>query len=100
MDAKANTASGVPSGVPSEKKPHLEGKRMASGDIGNVVPGNRLRVRPPCPPLSRSFPPLAFCLALCPGDARLRTGHTAGHGEIAGDVADGGKHVGNQVDRE
>ena len=24
---------------------------MASGDTGNVVPGNRLRVRLPCPPL-------------------------------------------------
>ena len=24
---------------------------MASGDTGNVVPGNRLRVRVPCPPL-------------------------------------------------
>jgi hypothetical protein len=24
---------------------------MASGDTGNVVPGNRLRVRIPCPPL-------------------------------------------------
>ena len=24
---------------------------MASGDTGNVVPGNRLRVRAPCPPL-------------------------------------------------
>jgi hypothetical protein len=23
---------------------------MASGDTGNVVPGNRLRVRVPCPP--------------------------------------------------
>jgi integrase len=30
-----------------------EGKRMASGDTGNVVPGNRLRVRAPCPPLSK-----------------------------------------------
>ena len=29
----------------------LEGKRMASGHTGNVVPGNRLRVRLPCPPL-------------------------------------------------
>ena len=28
-----------------------EGKRMASGHTGNVVPGNRLRVRVPCPPL-------------------------------------------------
>ena len=28
----------------------LEGKRMASGHTGNVVPGNRLRVRLPCPP--------------------------------------------------
>ena len=27
-----------------------EGKRMASGDTGNVVPGNRLRVRISCPP--------------------------------------------------
>lgn len=24
---------------------------MVSGDTGNVVPGNRLRVRAPCPPL-------------------------------------------------
>ena len=30
---------------------YSEGKRMASGDTGNVVPGNRLRVRVPCPPL-------------------------------------------------
>ena len=30
-----------------------EGKRMASGHTGNVVPGNRLRVRVPCPPLWR-----------------------------------------------
>ena len=29
----------------------LEGKRMASGHTGNVVPGNRLWVRVPCPPL-------------------------------------------------
>ena len=28
-----------------------EGKRMVSGHTGNVVPGNRLRVRVPCPPL-------------------------------------------------
>ena len=33
----------------SPKEP--EGKRMASGHTGNVVPGNRLRVRLPCPPL-------------------------------------------------
>jgi hypothetical protein len=33
------------------KKAVLEGKRMASGHTGNVVPGNRLRVRLPCPPL-------------------------------------------------
>jgi hypothetical protein len=30
---------------------HPEGKRMASGLIGIQVPGNRLRVRVPCPPL-------------------------------------------------
>src|SRR5262249_581114 len=30
---------------------YSEGKRMASGHTGNVVPGNRLRVRLPCPPL-------------------------------------------------
>ncbi len=28
-----------------------EGMRMASGRTGNAVPGNRLRVRLPCPPL-------------------------------------------------
>ena len=27
---------------------------MASGFIGNEVPGNRLRVRVPCPPLKKS----------------------------------------------
>ncbi len=26
---------------------------MVSGDTGNVVPGNRLRVRLPCPPLNK-----------------------------------------------
>jgi hypothetical protein len=36
MDATANPASGVPSGVPNAKKPRLEGKRMASGDIGKM----------------------------------------------------------------
>ena len=41
----------------------LEGKRMASGDIGNVVPGNRLRVRPPCPPLRSSNTLLLLLLA-------------------------------------
>ena len=29
----------------------LEGKRMASGHTGNVVPRKGLRVRLPCPPL-------------------------------------------------
>lgn len=29
-----------------------EDKRMASGLLGMQVPGNRLRVRVPCPPLS------------------------------------------------
>jgi hypothetical protein len=29
----------------------LEGKRMASGLTRNQMPGNRLRVRIPCPPL-------------------------------------------------
>ena len=33
---------------------HLEGKRMASGHTGNVVPGNRLWVRVPCPPLKNN----------------------------------------------
>ena len=32
---------------------NTEGKRMASGDTGNVVPGNRLRVRVSCPPLKQ-----------------------------------------------
>jgi len=27
---------------------------MASGDTGNVVPGNRLWVRAPCPPLENT----------------------------------------------
>lgn len=31
----------------------LEGKRMASGLIRNQMPGDRLRVRPPCPPLQQ-----------------------------------------------
>ena len=35
----------------SPKKACLEGKRMVSGHTGNVVPGNRLWVRIPCPPL-------------------------------------------------
>ena len=51
MEAWPNPASGVPSGVPKLKNLRLEGKRMASGDTGNVVPGNRLWVRVPCPPL-------------------------------------------------
>ena len=37
--------------VDRPKNMRLEGKRMASGHTGNVVPGNRLWVRIPCPPL-------------------------------------------------
>ncbi len=33
---------------------------MASGDTGNVVPGNRLRVRISCPPLCKYFAHCAF----------------------------------------
>ena len=33
------------------RKPRSEGKRMASGHTGNVVPRKGLRVRIPCPPL-------------------------------------------------
>ncbi len=54
MEASPNPMSGVPNGVPKPKNLRLEGKRMASGDTGNVVPGNRLWVRVPCPPLRRS----------------------------------------------
>lgn len=32
---------------------------MASGHTGNVVPGNRLRVRVPCPPLVQTQSPQA-----------------------------------------
>ena len=40
------------SGLLSLSREHRpEGMRMASGHTGNVVPGNRLRVRVPCPPL-------------------------------------------------
>jgi hypothetical protein len=39
---------------------------MASGDTGNVVPGNRLRVRVPCPPLSRdAVIVMGFSLCIC-----------------------------------
>jgi hypothetical protein len=33
----------------------LEGKRMVSGLTRNQVPGNRLRVRIPCPPLHKAI---------------------------------------------
>ena len=38
-------------GGASRKSMRLEGKRMASGDTGNVVPRKGLWVRVPCPPL-------------------------------------------------
>ena len=37
-----------------------EGKRMASGLTRNQVPGNRLRVRIPCPPLWHVAKPVAW----------------------------------------
>jgi hypothetical protein len=49
----------VPVGRPRKD---LEGKRMASGHTGNVVPGNRLRVRPPCPPLLQTT---VFTVVFC-----------------------------------
>lgn len=51
VNALSNPAAGVPSGVPKVKNCVLEGKRMASGHTGNVVPRKGLRVRLPCPPL-------------------------------------------------
>ncbi len=35
---------------------------MVSGHTGNVVPGNRLRVRVPCPPLSAKNDTLGSCV--------------------------------------
>ena len=45
------STSGAHNGALKPKNMRLEGKRMASGHTGNVVPGNRLWVRIPCPPL-------------------------------------------------
>ena len=39
----------------NEKHEIMEGKRMASGFIGNEVPRKGLRVRVPCPPLLKSL---------------------------------------------
>jgi hypothetical protein len=36
---------------------------MVSGHTGNVVPGNRLRVRVPCPPLAQNLSLQAVDLA-------------------------------------
>ena len=47
---------------------------MASGDTGNVVPGNRLRVRVPCPPLERVKKPVktrAFFTYLLPRKSKM-----------------------------
>ena len=43
----------------------MEGKRMASGIIGNDVPRKGLRVRVPCPPLPKPVFSLAFFVFPC-----------------------------------
>ncbi len=54
----------------------LEGKRMASGHTGNVVPGNRLWVRIPCPPLNARTAFLASAGSV--GEPAIRAGSALG----------------------